>query len=86
MSIIMDILSSIKEPKIFTHIMYDTHLSYVQLKKHIEMIMIQGLAVDVKSTDNQQFFKLTEQGKIFVDSFTKRGKSLEQFTEDIGDN
>jgi len=70
-----DVLSSIKEPKIFTHIMYDTHLSYVQLKKHIETLISLGLAVDVKSRDNQQFFKLTERGKIFFITIAKYGRN-----------
>ncbi len=84
MNIMVDILSCIKEPKIFTHIMYATQLSYIQLKKHLEILTDQGLAIKEKSVENQQFFKLTERGIIFIDSFAKVGKSQEQFSEDFG--
>ena len=70
-----DILLSIKKPKILTHIMYDTRLSYIQLKKHIETLINLGLAVDVKSRDNHRVFKLTERGKIFVITIAKYGKN-----------
>jgi len=84
MTIMTDILLSIKEPKILTHIMYATQLSYIQLKKHIEMLINMGLAVDVKSRDNQRFFKLTETGKIFIVTITKDGNSSEQYQEGLG--
>jgi len=75
MTIMTDILLSIKEPKILTHIMYATQLSYIQLKKHLEMLINLGLTADVKSRDNQRFFKLTEKGKIFIVTITKDGKN-----------
>ena len=75
MTIMADILLSIKEPKILTHIMYATQLSYIQLKKHLEMLINLGLAVDLKSRDNQRFFKLTERGKTFIITITKDGKN-----------
>lgn len=85
MSIMVDILSCIKEPKIFTHIMYTTQLSYIQLKKHLDMLINQGLAIKEKSNGNQQVYKLTERGIIFIDSFTKVGKSPQQILEEFGD-
>ncbi|MCZ6582036.1 MAG: hypothetical protein O6761_02550 [Thaumarchaeota archaeon] len=84
MSIMADILLSIKEPKILTHIMYATQLSYIQLKKHLEMLINLGLAVEVKSRDNQRFFKLTERGKIFIITITKDGNSSEPYQEGFG--
>lgn len=75
-----DILLSIKKPKILTHIMYDTHLSYIQLKRHIETLIDLGLAVDVKSRDNQHVFKLSEKGKIFVASIAKYGNNNKEKT------
>lgn len=75
MSIMADILLSIKQPKILTHIMYDTQLSYIQLKRHLETLISLGLVVDVKSRDNQRSFKLSEKGKIFVATIAKNGKN-----------
>lgn len=60
--------------------MYDTHLSYIQLKRHIETLIDLGLAVDVKSRDNQHVFKLSEKGKIFVASIAKYGNSNKEKT------
>ncbi len=74
-SIMADILLSITNPKIFTHIMYTTKLSYVQLKKHLERLINLGLAVDLKSRDNQHFFKLAERRKIFFITIEKYGKN-----------
>ncbi len=85
MSIMSDILLCIREPKILTHIMYATQLSYIQLKKHIEKLIDLGLAVKVKSADNQYFFKLTEKGKIFIVTISKDGDSSEQNQEGFGE-
>lgn len=81
MSIMADVLMTLKEPRIVTHMMYATNLSYGQLKKYLALLTNIGLADEVKGRENRRLFRITEKGMIFVDAITKEGNHLERSPE-----
>jgi len=81
MSIMTDVLLTMKEPRIVTHMMYATNLSYGQLKKYLTLLTNIGLAEKVKDKENQHLFRITKKGMIFVDAITNYGNYLEHSPE-----
>ncbi len=76
MSIMADVLLTMKEPRIVTHMMYATNLSYGQLKKYLALLTNIGLAEEMKGRENQHLFRITEKGMTFVDAITDYGDYL----------
>ena len=77
MRIMADLLLTLKEPMLATHMMYATNLSYEQLKKYLVLLTNFGFTEETRGKGNRRLFKITEKGSIFVDVITKGGNRLD---------
>lgn len=74
LTILSDLLENMKEPKRLTHLLYASNLSYSQLTKYLKMITEMGLA----ETQQKPFhsYKITDDGKFFIEMANKRKKKI----------
>lgn len=70
LSILSDLLYSMKEVKRITHLLYASNLSYSQFVKYIKMIKSMGLIAEEKNPFH--CYVVTEDGKIFMELINKR--------------
>jgi len=70
LTIMSDLLQSMKEPRRLTHLLYATNLSYSQLVKYIKIVREMGLAQEQKKPYTS--FIITSDGKLFMDMVKKR--------------
>lgn len=85
MKIMVDLLSTLKEPRLATHVMYATNLSYRQLKKYLALLTNIGLTEEIRGEKNQRLFRITERGMFFIDVITKGGNSIDRYSEAVVD-
>lgn len=85
MKIMVDLLSTLKEPRLATHAMYATNLSYRQLKKYLALLTNLGLTEEMRGKENQRLFRITEKGMFFIDVVTKDGNCLDRYSEVVVD-
>ena len=79
MKIMADLLSTLKEPKLATHMMYATNLSYSQLKKYLALLANIGLTEETMGEENHRLFRITEKGRIFMGVITNDGNCSDVF-------
>jgi len=66
--ILMDILSlCLKDVKV-TQIMYRANLSYSTLRRYLNVALKQGLVVKVKSDNGGFFYRISDKGKVLLDT------------------
>ena len=72
-TIMADLLDIIQEPRRLTHILYKSNMSYVQLVKYLRNLKAMGFAME----NDKPFrsFKITDNGKLFMDLVTRNGNS-----------
>jgi len=64
----MDILSlCLKDVKV-TQIMYRANLSYSTLRRYLNVALKQGLVVKVKSDNGGFFYRISDKGKVLLDT------------------
>ena len=85
MKIMVDLLTTLKEPRLVTHVMYATNLSYRQLKKYLALLTNIGLTEEIRGKENQRLFRITEKGMFFIDVITKGGNFIDRYSEVIVD-
>ncbi len=75
-TIMADLLDIIQEPRRLTHILYKSNMSYVQLVKYLQNLKAMGFAME----NDKPFrsFKITDNGKLFMDLVTRNGNSESQ--------
>ena len=56
------------EPVSQTRLMYTAHLSYFQLKKYVNTLMIKGL-IQETFHDGERSYRCTPRGRQFIDAF-----------------
>jgi len=84
LTILSDMLENMKEPKRLTHLLYSSNLSYNQLTKYLKMVIEMGLAYKEKKPFPS--FKITNDGKFFIEMVSKRTKNVQvikEFTKSI---
>jgi predicted transcriptional regulator len=64
--ILIDILSNSLNGVKVTHLMYKANLSYSTLRKHLRVMLKQGLIVKVKNNDGSLVYKTTDKGKLLL--------------------
>ncbi len=81
LTILSDMLENMKEPMRVTHLLYSSNLSYNQLSKYLKMIIEMGLAYEEKKPFHS--FKITNDGKFFIEMVSKRTKNVQVIKEFI---
>lgn len=76
LEIIYNILSLCQKPVQKTYIMYQVNLSYTQLKKYINYL-IQANLLDLKNTEQEELYTVTEKGKNLIEEYIKLLELLE---------
>ena len=71
LTIMADVLSSLKEPRFVTHLMYLTNLSYKQLRSYVETLTNIGLVEEFEFVKGRHKFRITNKGMTFFDLITK---------------
>lgn len=59
-----ELLENMQEPSRLTHVLYRTNLSYVQIKKYLDMLNQMGLIKEVH--EPYLGFQITERGRVFA--------------------
>jgi len=75
--IMRDMLTSLREPHIVTHIMYSTNLSYKQLKVYLELLIKNNLIEEYEFEKNQRRFRTTNKGLTFFDLITPKDNLIQ---------
>lgn len=65
--IMMELLKNMDEPIKLTHILYRTNLSYLRLRKYLDLLITMELAKEV--VEEHRVFVITEKGKHFLRIF-----------------
>ncbi|PBO84949.1 MAG: hypothetical protein COA77_06865 [Thaumarchaeota archaeon] len=65
--IMVDVLFSLKEPRLVTHLMYLTNLSYKQLRSYVETLTNIGLVEEFEFVKGRHKFRITNKGMNFID-------------------
>jgi len=68
-TIMLDLLSGITEPKRLTHMLYSSNMSYTQLLKYIKSL--KGYGFIKEETQPFRSYLITREGKEFVNLMTK---------------
>ena len=68
-TIMLDLLTSITEPKRLTHMLYSSNMSYAQLLKYIKSL--KGYGFIKEETKPFRSYLITHEGKAFVSLMTK---------------
>jgi len=69
--ILIGILSGLEEPESKTFIMYNTHLSYSQLKAYLEFMVIKGLIYEYGGR-----WQMTAKGKAYLEALREADQIL----------
>lgn len=85
MKIMVDLLTTLKEPRLVTHVMYATNLSYRQLKKYLALLTKIGLTEEIRGKENQRLFRITEKGLFFIEVVTRDGNCIDRYSEAVVD-
>ena len=72
-TIMIDLLEIMQEPRRLTHILYKSNMSYVQLVKYLDNLMDMGFAK--KRQSPHRAFIITDNGKLFMDLVRGNGKA-----------
>ena len=81
LTILSNLLENMKEPKRLTHLLYSSNLSYNQLSKYLKMVKEMGLANEEKKPFRS--FRITNDGKFFIEMVSKRTKNVQVIKEFI---
>lgn len=65
--IMMELLKNIDEPIKLTHVLYRTNLSYLRVRKYLDLLITMELAKEV--VEEHRVFVITEKGKHFLRIF-----------------
>lgn len=68
-TIMLDLLTDITEPKRLTHMLYSSNMSYVQLLKYIKLLKEYGFIKEEEKPFRS--YLITREGKAFVSIMTK---------------
>jgi len=72
-TIMVDLLEIMQEPRRLTHILYKSNMSYVQLVKYLDNLMDMGFAK--KRQSPYRAFTITDNGKLFMDLVRGNGNA-----------
>lgn len=63
LTILSDVLNNTLWPTKFTHILFRTNLSYMQLRKYLDMLLEKGLVEELPGGN----FVITDSGRLFLE-------------------